>query len=59
MLSSKSNIRTNLEDHRWSFVRNEFKLIELLGEGSFGQVVRAKHRDSGKYFAIKLIKNIF
>jgi serine/threonine protein kinase len=34
-------------------------ILELLGEGSFGQVVKAQHIKTGKLYAIKLIKNVF
>ena len=43
----------------WRYVTKEYKILELLGEGSFGQVVRAQHLQSGKTFAIKLVRNIF
>ena len=43
----------------WRYVTNEYKILELLGEGSFGQVVRAQHVQTGQVFAIKLIQNVF
>ena len=38
---------------------DSFKLIRFIGSGSFGQVVMAKSKETGKVFAIKLIKNVF
>lgn len=43
----------------WNEVRGEYKLCEQLGAGSYGQVVKAKHRTTKKVVAIKLIKDIF
>lgn len=37
----------------WSFIQQDFKLIDICGEGSFGRVVRASHRVSKKVVAIK------
>ena len=31
----------------------------MAGEGSFGQVYKAKHRITGKIFAIKYLNNVF
>jgi serine/threonine protein kinase len=33
--------------------------MELLGEGSFGQVVKAQHIATGKIYAIKLVTKVF
>ena len=59
MDSKKTNNKVKLSNTRWAYVKKEYKLVEFLGEGSFGQVVRAKHRVSGKVFAIKMITDVF
>ena len=43
----------------WAHLQKDFKLLELLGQGSFGQVVKAQNRETGKVCAIKLIRNGF
>ena len=43
----------------WNDVRGEYKLCEQLGAGSYGQVVKAKHRATKQVVAIKLIKDVF
>ena len=37
----------------------DYKLLELVGKGSFGQVCKAQHKITGKIYAIKLIKDAF
>ena len=34
-----------------------FELIELIGKGAFGQVLKCKDHKSGKMVAIKMVKN--
>ena len=41
---------------KWYALKQDYKLIEVLGVGSFGEVLRAKHRKSGKDVAIKFMK---
>ena len=38
-------------------IKDRFKIISLLGEGSFGKVVYAVCKATGQNVAIKLIKN--
>ena len=40
-------------------MKEEYKLLEVLGEGAFGQVVRAKHRQFKQSVAIKFIETDF
>ena len=37
----------------WELLQKDFKLLEICGEGSFGRVVRARHRVTKKEMAIK------
>jgi serine/threonine protein kinase len=39
--------------NEWELLQQDFKLLEICGEGSFGRVVRAKHRVTKKEVAIK------
>lgn len=46
-------------DSVWKYVHGDYELLEKLGQGSYGLVLKAKHRDTGKVCAIKHIKNVF
>jgi len=46
-------------DPLWKSIRVEYKLLEEMGQGSYGQVIKAMHRQSKQVVAIKLMKNIF
>lgn len=37
----------------------EYEFIKLIGMGSYGEVVQAKHRATGQIVAIKLIEDLF
>ena len=34
---------------------DEFERIKTLGTGSFGRVMLVRHRDNGKYYAMKIL----
>jgi male germ cell-associated kinase len=46
-------------DNLWRHVRKDYKLLEEMGQGSYGQVIKAMKRDTKAIVAIKLMKNIF
>jgi len=37
----------------------DFDLLSLLGEGSFGKVYKVRHKESGKFFAMKSMQKQF
>jgi mitogen-activated protein kinase 1/3 len=43
----------------WRNALKDYEFIKLIGMGSYGEVVQAKHRKTGTPVAIKLIKNVF
>lgn len=43
----------------WETVANDYELLKLVGIGSYGEVVRARHRASGRLVAIKLLTGIY
>tara|TARA_B110000285_G_C14913556_1_gene509127 strand:- start:638 stop:850 length:213 start_codon:yes stop_codon:yes gene_type:complete len=42
-------------DSRWKTVSVDYKILEVLGQGSGGLVVKAMHRESKKLVAVKRI----
>ena len=54
----KENSQSSV-DPVWKKIEDQYELIEIAGEGSFGQVYKAKHRVTGKIFAIKYLSNVF
>lgn len=46
-------------DASWKTVKTQYKLTTVLGEGVSGQVIKAKHRETNKTFAIKKISCSF
>ena len=43
----------------WAIVQPDFELLEICGEGSFGRVIKARHRSSKREVAIKQIGDAF
>lgn len=39
-----------------NFIKNNYEIIEKLGEGSFGEIYKGKNLLTGKYYAIKIEK---
>jgi serine/threonine protein kinase len=47
--------KTKLGRH-WNEMRDEYKLLDFIGEGSYGTVLEAKHRHTKKKVAIKYVE---
>ena len=46
------------EPKEWVYVLTDYEIIEGLGCGSFGQVVKARHKNTGRVHAVKLIHDV-
>jgi serine/threonine protein kinase len=40
----------------WKLVKKNYSITRFLGEGSYGEVVKARHRQTKEPVAIKMIK---
>ena len=55
-LTNHEHIRAGLGlSDSWAIVQKDYKLYNIIGEGSFGTVVKAKQIDTGVFCAIKCI----
>ena len=60
MEKTQTPARDEMElSHHWIVVTGRYKPLSHIGKGTFGLVVKAKHRSSKKIVAIKFIKNSF
>jgi mitogen-activated protein kinase 1/3 len=57
-MNSKEDKKPKLNS-KWKQLKGKYKLINIIGEGTFGQVVQAKERDTGANCAIKFIQTDF
>ena len=42
----------------WNKVTEDYELLDILGKGTYGLVVKAKHRSKKRMVAIKLMENV-
>lgn len=56
MNSQNNSININNNNNKKSRYQTDFEEIASIGKGSFGEVIKAKNRLDGRYYAIKKIK---
>lgn len=45
-------------DNHWNELKDDYKMVKILGKGTFGTVVKAVHRQTKTVVAIKYIDGI-
>lgn len=45
--------------NQWIDIEDKYKVLQVIGQGSFGTVIKAEHKRSKKQVAIKLIADIY
>jgi len=57
-MEKKLDGKERLSSH-WKVIREKYKLLDVIGEGTFGKVIKGRERDSGRLVAIKFIEADF
>lgn len=57
MQSAKAALRQRQE--AMNFIDPKFDNLGIIGSGSYGEVFRVRHRETKKFYAVKIYKNIF
>ena len=57
--NQKSELKKLKLDSKWKCILDDYEPLRWVGSGSYGQVIKAKCRQSGKSVAIKLLENVF
>ena len=47
------------ETYLWNFIKKDYHIDKLLGEGTYGKVMKCTSKSDGKPYAIKLMVNMF
>lgn len=55
-LKSESEFLTVLEPAPRRIKPSDFDYLKIIGKGSFGKVLLAKHKESERYYAIKVLQ---
>lgn len=58
-LQGQSKLDRRDDAAMWTQVETHYEILSKLGQGSYGKVVKARHRATGKIVSIKLIQNIY
>lgn len=49
--------RSRIGEMQMRRIVSRYELGDLLGQGSYSEVFKARHLDNGAYFAVKVISN--
>jgi hypothetical protein len=58
-LAAPSLSRLHKQTHHLTYFREKFDDVCQIGEGSFGEVFRARYKETGQYYAVKRSKERF
>ncbi len=45
--------------HLWAVIKKDYIVEKMLGEGSYGRVMKCTKKSNGQSYAIKLMTNVF
>lgn len=52
-------MESDLKQQGFEAIKQKYEVLEIIGEGAFGQIAKAKKRMTGKIYAIKRISSVF
>uniref|UniRef100_A0A674NHP8 Protein kinase domain-containing protein n=1 Tax=Takifugu rubripes TaxID=31033 RepID=A0A674NHP8_TAKRU len=55
--AAEDNVSTQIQGHTYDPLGNDHRIIKLLGQGNFGQVVKCYNYKTGRFEAVKILKS--
>uniref|UniRef100_A0A3B5K202 Protein kinase domain-containing protein n=1 Tax=Takifugu rubripes TaxID=31033 RepID=A0A3B5K202_TAKRU len=55
--AAEDNVSTQIQGHTYDPLGNDHRIIKLLGQGTFGQVVKCYNYKTGRFEAVKILKS--
>ena len=55
-LDDSSHVIQKNKQKAWQYVEAHYTVLETIGEGSYGKVIKAVHKETGEVRAIKFIE---
>ena len=56
---NRSRSPISKSNKKWYHILDDYDIVDQIGNGAYGKVIKAKCKETGQFVAIKMIENMF